>query len=135
MTLISMFLGFFLGMIFISATTSALQYQASASCQLPRRVRSHAAPRPPQDSKTALSQQKLEKIWRFLEYKKVNITLCRQILEYYKYLTTSSVTLSQMAEFKELPLSLQKNVRLPAARQSTRGRRVAAAQPLRCARS
>ncbi|KAL1498823.1 hypothetical protein AB1Y20_014126 [Prymnesium parvum] len=88
-TLISMFLGFFLGMIFISATTSALQYQ---------------------DSKTALSQQKLEKIWRFLEYKKVNITLCRQILEYYKYLTTSSVTLSQMAEFKELPLSLQKNL-------------------------
>eukprot|EP00966_Prymnesium_polylepis_P267970 6190750-Prymnesium_polylepis.1 len=48
-TFVAMFLGFFIGMFFISSTTSALQAQ---------------------DARSALSQQKLEKINRYLEYKK-----------------------------------------------------------------
>jgi len=74
-----------MGMIFISATTSALQSQ---------------------DAKSALSQQKLEKIHRYLEYKEVPLALCSKILEYYEYQMTSSVTLAQMVEFKELPSSM-----------------------------
>eukprot|EP00966_Prymnesium_polylepis_P162513 3756143-Prymnesium_polylepis.1 len=85
-TTVTMFLGFFMGMIFISATTSALQSQ---------------------DAKSALSHQKLEKINRYLEFKKVPVALSGKVLEYYQYQMTSSVSLAQMVEFKELPANLQ----------------------------
>jgi len=88
-TLICMFVGFFMVMIFISSTTSALQSQ---------------------DAKSALSQQKLEKVWRYLAYKKVPLELSSRILEYFNYVMTSSVTLSHIPEFKKLPANMQRQL-------------------------
>ena len=91
-TIVTMFVGFFMGMIFISATTSALQSQ---------------------DAKSAIGQQKLEKIFNYLMYKQVPAALCGKILEYFEYSLTSSVSLSQMSEFKELPANIHTQARVP----------------------
>ena len=87
------------------------------------------------DSKSALSQQKLEKIFRYLSYKKVPFELVGKILEYYQYQMTSSVSLSQMVEFKELPKSMHTQATAPprpkSLRQCRRSRRDATRRALR----
>ena len=52
------------------------------------------------DSKALLKGDKLDKIHRYLEYKKVPPELVGRIIAFYEYQMTSSVSLSQMEEFQ-----------------------------------
>ena len=52
-------------------------------------------------------------MFRYLSYKEVPLELVGRILEFYQYQMTSSVSLSQMVEFKELPASMHTQA-LPA---------------------
>jgi len=97
-----------MAMIFISATTSALQSS---------------------DSKQLLKGDKLEKIWRYLEYKKVPMSLCQQIIEFYEYRMTSSVSLSQMDEFRELPTTMHTKLTMELNKNVLQGCSLWAALP------
>lgn len=78
LTVVLMFFGFFMVMIFISATTSAMQST---------------------DSKALLNGDRLDKMFRYLAYKGVPSDLIAKIIAFYEYQMTSSASLAQMEVF------------------------------------
>ncbi|KAL1523688.1 hypothetical protein AB1Y20_018620 [Prymnesium parvum] len=108
LTIVLMFFGFFMVMIFISATTSAIQST---------------------DSKALLKGDRLDKMFRYLAYKGVPSDLIAKIIAFYEYQMTSSASLAQMEEFHSLPSSMYTQLTMELNRNVLRGCRLWTALP------